>query len=102
MPNAWSGSVSTESHKRIGWRLARAHWGRGYATEAASATLTHAFEALGLPEIVAFTVLGNSASRRVMEKIGMRHDPTDDIDHPGLPDDHPLRRHVLYCIARPA
>ena len=86
----------------IGWRLARAHWGHGYATEAAAATLTHAFEALGLPEIIAFTVPGNSASRRVMEKIGMRHDPADDFAHPGLPDEHPMRRHVLYRIAQPA
>ncbi len=86
----------------IGWRLARAQWGRGYATEAAAATLTHAFGPLDLREVVAFTLPGNAASRRVMERIGMRHDPADDFDHPGLPDDHPMRRHVLYRIARPA
>lgn len=79
-----------------GWRLARAHWGRGYATEAARAALEHGFGALALPEIVAFAVPGNTASRRVMERIGMVHDPAGDFDHPALPEASPLRRHVLY------
>ena len=50
----------------------------------------------GLDEILSFTVPANLKSRRVMEKIGMRRDPADDFDHPGLPEGHPLRRHVLY------
>ena len=85
----------------IGWRLARAYWGRGYATEAAEAALAHAFGPLGLREVVAFTVPGNAASRRVMEKIGMRHDPADDFDHPDLPEGHAMARHVLYRATRP-
>ena len=48
----------------VGWRLARAHWGKGYATEAARAWLGHGFGTLGLAEIVAFTVPANLASRR--------------------------------------
>lgn len=80
----------------IGWRLSPSHWGHGYATEAARATLGVAFGELSLPEVVAFTVPANVRSRRVMERIGMTHDPGDDFDHPGLPDGHPLRRHVLY------
>ena len=84
-----------------GWRLARKHWGRGYATEAARAALAHGFGPLALPEVVAFAVPGNLASRRVMERIGMRHDPADDFDHPGMPEGTPLRRHVLYRAARP-
>jgi RimJ/RimL family protein N-acetyltransferase len=84
----------------IGWRLAREYWGRGYATEGARATLAFGFESAGLDEIVSFTVPGNRRSRRVMEKIGMTRDPQDDFDHPGLPAGHPLRRHVLYRIAR--
>jgi RimJ/RimL family protein N-acetyltransferase len=59
----------------IGWRLAAAYWGRGYATEAAAAALRDGFERLGLAEIVAFTVPANRRSRRVMERLGMRHDP---------------------------
>jgi RimJ/RimL family protein N-acetyltransferase len=84
----------------IGWRLARAHWGRGYATEAAAVVLRAAFGPLGLNEVVSFTVPDNFRSRRVMERIGMRHDPTEDFDHPLLPEGHRLRRHVLYRLTR--
>ena len=86
----------------IGWRLAAEHWGRGYATEGARAVLTFGFQTLTLGEIVSFTVPGNARSRQVMERIGMVHGPADDFDHPALPEEHPLRRHVLYRIARPA
>ena len=82
----------------IGWRLAHEHWGRGYVPEAARAALAHAFGPLGLGEIVAFTTVGNANSRRVMEKLGMTHDPAVDFDHPDLAPGHPLRRHVLYRI----
>lgn len=85
-----------------GWRLAREHWRRGYATEAARAALAHAFGPLGLFEVVSFAVPGNMTSRRVMERIGMRHDPGDDFDHPNLPEGHPYRRHVLYRATREA
>lgn len=83
----------------IGWRLARPCWGHGYATEGARAALAFGFESGGLHEIVSFTVPGNRRSRRVMEKIGMTSNPGDDFEHPGLPEGHPLRRHVLYRIA---
>lgn len=86
----------------IGWRLAAEHWGRGYATEAARGALRFAFDELALDEILAWTVPTNQRSRRVMDKLGMRRDPADDFDHPRLPDDHPLRRHVLYRIGRAA
>ena len=84
----------------IGWRIAREHWGRGYAPEAARAALAHAFGPLGLDEIVSFTTADNRNSRRVMEKLGMAHNPADDFDHPNLAPGHPLRRHVLYRIRR--
>jgi RimJ/RimL family protein N-acetyltransferase len=84
----------------IGWRLTAAHWGQGLATEGACAAMRCGFESLALDEIVAFTVPGNARSRRVMEKLGMTHDPADDFDHPGLPEGHPMRRHVLYRIKR--
>ena len=86
----------------IGWRLAAAHWGRGYATEAARAALAFGFERIGLGEIVSFTVVANARSRAVMRKLGMTHDPRDDFDHPALPAGHPLARHVLYRLARAA
>jgi len=84
----------------VGWRLARDCWGKGYATEGARAALGFGFERLGLKEIVSFTVPANLRSRRVMERIGMTHTPSDDFDHPLLAEDHPLRRHVLYRIKR--
>jgi RimJ/RimL family protein N-acetyltransferase len=84
----------------IGWRLAAAYWGQGLATEGARATLRHGFESLALDEIVAFTVPGNVRSRRVMEKVGMSHDAADDFDHPGMPEGHPMRKHVLYRLRR--
>lgn len=86
----------------IGWRLARAHWNQGYATEGAAAALRYGFGTLQLPEVVAFTAPGNARSRRVMEKIGMRYNPAEDFDHPSIPAGHPLCRHVLYRIGNPA
>ena len=82
----------------IGWRLAIDYWGKGYATEGAKAALTYGFETLNLDEIVSFTAMQNMRSRRIMEKIGMRHDPGDDFDHPKLPEGHKLQRHVLYRL----
>jgi RimJ/RimL family protein N-acetyltransferase len=85
----------------IGWRLDAEHWNQGYATEGARAALEFGFRWLQLEEIVSFTVPHNVRSRRVMEKIGMTRSPGDDFDHPLLPEGHPLRRHVLYRLARP-
>ncbi|MBG0810736.1 GNAT family N-acetyltransferase [Methylosinus sp. H3A] len=84
----------------IGWRLARRHWGHGYATEAAGAVLDHAFGVLGLPEIVSFTAHGNQRSRRVMERLGMHYESKDDFDHPNLPVGHALSRHALYRLEK--
>ena len=83
----------------IGWRLARAHWGQGYATEGARAALRAGFERFGLDEVVSFTALLNLRSRAVMERIGMR-DAEQDFDHPAVPEGHRLRPHCLYRISR--
>ncbi|WP_286998836.1 MULTISPECIES: GNAT family N-acetyltransferase [Comamonas] len=79
----------------IGWRLARHVWGKGLATEGASAALDFAWHELGLPEVVAFTTLGNKRSERVMQRLGMVRDALT-FEHPALPQGHPLREHVLY------
>ncbi|MGC1877772.1 MAG: GNAT family N-acetyltransferase [Rhabdochlamydiaceae bacterium] len=84
----------------IGWRIAFDHWGKGYATEGAGAVLQYGFETLDLNEIVSFTAEQNLRSRRIMEKIGMHHDPKDDFDNPKLPEGHSLRRHVLYRLEK--
>jgi 3-dehydroquinate dehydratase/shikimate dehydrogenase len=80
----------------IGWRLAFDYWGKGYATEGAIAALKYGFETLSLDQIVSFTTVSNMRSRHIMEKIGMHHNLQDDFDHPKLPEDHPLKKHVLY------
>ena len=84
----------------VGWRLAREWWGRGYASEAACASIDHGLDVLGLGEIVAFTSVHNLRSRRVMERVGMVRDR--EFDHPSVPPGHELQRHVLYRIGRPA
>jgi RimJ/RimL family protein N-acetyltransferase len=78
----------------IGWRLAAAHWGRGYAVEAASAAMTYALDVLALPEVLSWTVSANVRSRQVMERIGMTY--VQDFEHPLLPAESPVRGHVLY------
>ena len=84
----------------IGWRLGFEYWGRGLATEGARSVLDYGLGELGLGEIVSFTSERNLRSRLVMERLGMTYDAADDFDHPGLPEGSPLRRHVLYRIAR--
>ena len=86
----------------VGWRLAREHWGCGYATEAGRAALAYGFEELGLAEIVSFTSRLNTRSWRVMERLGMSHDRAGDFEHPRVPVGHPLRPHVLYRLSRTA
>jgi RimJ/RimL family protein N-acetyltransferase len=83
----------------IGWRLARPAWGRGYATEAARAVLAHAFDTLGLAEVLAVTTAANVRSQAVMRRLGMTRDPADDFDDPTAPPG-PLRPSVLFRITR--
>ena len=86
----------------VGWRLAQAHWGHGYAPEGGRAAMAFGFDVLGLDEIVSFTTVANANSRRVMEKLGLTRDPADDFDHPRVPAGHRIRPHVLYRAARPS
>ncbi|MEK9667479.1 MAG: GNAT family N-acetyltransferase [Deltaproteobacteria bacterium] len=80
----------------IGWRLNKIFWGKGLAPEAAKSVLRFGFLELGLSEIVSFTAELNQPSLRVMQKIGMQCNPEDTFDHPKLPVNHPLQRHILY------
>jgi RimJ/RimL family protein N-acetyltransferase len=82
----------------VSWRLAREHWGHGYATEAAQEAVRFGFEELGLDEIVSITVPANLRSRRVMERLGMTRDPADDFDQDREPPE--LTRHVMYRLQR--
>lgn len=82
----------------VGWRLAAAHWGQGFATEAARAAVGYAFDVLGWTEIASFTAVGNVPSQRVMQRLGMRAEPAWDFEHPAVPEGHPVRPHVFYRL----
>jgi RimJ/RimL family protein N-acetyltransferase len=90
--------IAAHPHE-IGWRLARAAWGQGYASEAATLALRHAFAHLHLPQVVSFTVPANLASQRVMQRIGMML--RGEFDHPHFAEGHRLRRHLLYAADSP-
>ena len=95
------GKPPIEGEVEIGWRLARDAWGQGYAREAAAASLAWGWANLHAPAVAAVTVLANVRSWGLMERLGMRRFPDQDFDHPDLPPGDPLRRHILYRIARP-
>jgi RimJ/RimL family protein N-acetyltransferase len=82
----------------VAWRLHRRFWGSGYATEAARAAIADGFDRVGLKEIVALAVPGNTASIGVMERLGMTR--SIQFDHPLVPEGHELRRHVLYRLSK--
>jgi len=84
------------------WRLAPAQWGRGLVTEAARAALDDGFDRLAFDEVLAFTVAQNERSWRVMDRLGMTRDPADDFDHPLVEEGSPLKRHMVYRVARAA
>jgi len=80
----------------IGWRLDRKYWGKGYATEAATVVLGYGLNELKLEEIFSFTARGNSPSINVMQKIGLRERPELAFEHPRIPDESPVKSHVVY------
>jgi len=82
----------------IGWRLGKAFWGNGYATEASHEVLKFAFQSLNLKEVVSFTTLENNRSRAVMERLGFTNTHRN-FKHPALPSDHKLSEHVLYKLS---
>lgn len=86
----------------IGWRFARATWGQGYAREAAQASIAWGWANCPQPRIAAWTVPANTASWGLMLRLGMVHNPQLDFDHPAFAPGHPLRRHIVHIIERPA
>ena len=74
-----------------GWAVAADRWGEGLATEMSREAVRVAFDVVGLDDLVAFTLVDNVASRRVMERLGMVYER--DLEHAGLP-------HVLYRLSR--
>ncbi|MGH2870761.1 MAG: GNAT family N-acetyltransferase [Solirubrobacteraceae bacterium] len=76
----------------IGWAVLPARWGQGFATELAQTSIQAAFESLGLEDVIAYTQPENLASRRVMDKAGLRYE--GDFTHEDMP-------HVLYRLRAP-
>lgn len=97
--NPMPDGVPGEGGIEVGWRLARYAWGRGYATEAAWAALSVAFEQAGYDEVWSLTADINTPSRAVMERLGLRH--LDTKPHPALDPASPISEHVFYRITRP-
>lgn len=88
---AWTDVTGTRELE-VGWRYAQRFWGRGLATEAATAALAYGLTVA--PRVVSLTAVTNERSWRLMERIGMRRER--EFDHP-REDLGPLRRHVLYA-----
>ena len=83
------------------WRLRTDAAGRGLVSGVMPSILADGFARLPVDEFVAFTARSNVRSQAVMQRLGFSRDEGRDFDHPGLAFDHPLRPHVMYCLARP-
>ena len=84
--------VAGREEVEAAWMIAADRWGEGLATEMAAEAVRVAFDVVGLPDLVSFTLPDNAGSRRVMERLGFAYEA--DIEHAGLP-------HVLYRLRRP-
>ena len=96
------GGEGTPIHGKpeAGWRMTPSAWGKGYVTEAATASVQWAFDTLGDDTVWAITSKANQRSRAVMERLGMEHLPALDFDHPGVAADSPLLSHVTYRMTQ--
>lgn len=83
----------------VGWRLSKAYWGQGLATEAAAASLHFAFSVLHQERVAAFTAVQNIPSRKVMERLGMSNRDKNFL-HPRVEEESDLKEHVFYEICR--
>ncbi len=91
-----------EGRAEIGWRLGAPHWGKGYAREAAEASIAYGWSTLGFDSIWAITTVANSRSWGLMERLGMTRRPDLDFDHPQPGLEERLKPHITYSIGRPA
>ena len=94
-PVGWGGlqhsTIGIGECLTVGYVIAPEVWGRGYATEIATTSVTHAFDVLGVSQLYASVLATNAASRRVLEKAGLSLH--SEIDHGGHIE-------VIYVIAR--
>lgn len=101
----WCGAIRgnvgpVDGKAEIGWRLASDCWGKGYASEAARATVNWAFAHLPDDALYAITNVNNTRSRAVMERLGMAYQPELDFGHPRIDPADPLHPHVTYRLGR--
>ena len=90
-PREVTTEIEGKDEEEINYSIASDHWGQGYATEAATRFFELGFEHLPVESLIAFTLIPNAGSRRVMEKIGLTY--SYDFDHHG-------NLHVLYRVHR--
>lgn len=83
-------NIQGETIIQVGYGLVKSAWGRGFATEMASAVLRHGFADLGLPRIAGIANLPNVASQRVLEKIGLERDGERAFTHPAYASSGPM------------
>jgi RimJ/RimL family protein N-acetyltransferase len=104
---------SVPDEVEVAWRLAHAHWGHGYATEAATGWLDHGFGDLGLPRVISITDPPNRRSLAVMHRLRMRFERAAEIEDNGVTFDavihainaeswkDPTHAEVCACLAPP-
>jgi len=98
--NSMPAGVPGAGGMEVGWRLTQRAWHHGYATEAAAAAVDVGFNGVGLDQIWSMTAVLNEPSQAVMRRLGMT--PYTHFDHPKIAIGHPLRRHIVYRLLRPA
>lgn len=81
-------------HHEIGWRLTRAAWGQGYASEAAARAIEDALRRVGLPQVFAYTAPDNLRSQAVMARLRLRRDTGGDFTTAG--DSRPAWRGLVW------
>jgi RimJ/RimL family protein N-acetyltransferase len=82
----------------IGWRLRETAWGKGYAKEAAIASLDLAFDRFGAPHVVALTALGNRSSQGLMARLGMSRREDLDFTDQRFPTDSDVNPQIVFRI----
>lgn len=83
-------NIQGETILQVGYALAKPAWGKGYATEMAEAVMRYGFTDLRLPHLVGMASLGNVASHRVLEKIGLRRHGERAFPHPAYAAEGPM------------
>ena len=92
------GADAIAGEVEIGWRLREEAWGKGYAKEAAIASLDLAFDRFDAPRVVAVTAAGNASSRGLMRRLGMkRREEFDFVDQRFAPDSN-VNPQVVYVV----